>query len=74
MELNPSLLGKDKEYFYRFVKACLETDRQASVEYLKLALYDSFHDKDDEKYYDEFQYEVIALFEHLRDFNNTTLP
>jgi len=73
-ELNPTLLGIQREYFYKFVKACLEVDKRASIEYLKLALYNSFHDKYDEKDYDEFMFEVVVLFEDLRDFNNTTLP
>ena len=71
---NPLLTQQYKEYFYQFVKACLEVDKRASSEYLKLALYDSFHEKCDEKYYDEFTYNVVVLFEHLRDFSNTTLP
>ena len=72
-ELNPTLLGIQREYFYKFVKACLEVDKLASIEYLKSALYDSFHDKYDEKAYDELTFQVVVLFEHLRDFYNTTL-
>ena len=72
--LLPALLGKEKEYFYQFVQACLRLDRRLDIDYLKGALYDSFHEQYDEKTYDEFCYEVIALFEHLRDFSNTNLP
>ncbi|MGB2876651.1 MAG: hypothetical protein WBB97_01275 [Dehalococcoidales bacterium] len=74
-ELNPTLLGIQREYFYKFVKACLEVDKRASTEYLQLALYDSFHDKyDDEREYDELKVKVVVLFEDLRDFHNTTMP
>jgi hypothetical protein len=72
--LLPKLLGQEKEYFYQFVKACLKMDRKLDIDYLKGALYDSFHEQYDEKYYDEFVYEVVVLFEHLRNFSNTTLP
>ena len=64
----------DRQNFYKLVKACLSVDKRLDIDYLKLALYDSFHEKYDEKYYDEFKHEIIVLFEHLRDFTNTTLP
>jgi len=72
--LIPSLLGRDRENFYKFVKACLKIDRKLDIDYLKLVLYDSFHEQFDEKHYDEFTSDVVILFEHLRDFYNTTLP
>ena len=72
--LNPVLHGVEKEYFYKFVKACLEVDKSPSIDKLKLALYDSFHAQYSEERYDEFQYETVVLFEHLRNFHNTTLP
>ena len=70
----PLLHDRYKDYFYKFVKACLEVDKRPSSEYLKLALYDSFSAKYDEKRYDEFVGDVIVLFEHLINFYNTTLP
>jgi len=73
-ELLPKLTGREKIYFYQFVKACLGVDRKLDIDYLKDALYDSFHEQYDENTYDEFRDEVIVLFEHLRDFANTDLP
>ncbi len=72
--VTPLLTQQYGEYFFEFVKACLEVDKRPSIEYLKLALSDSCIGKYDEKRYDEFTYEIIVLFEHLRDFYNTTLP
>lgn len=71
---SPTNHPADTENFYKFVKACLAVDNELNTEYLKLALYESFHEKYDEKYYDEFIHEKVVLFEHLRDFSNTTLP
>ncbi len=71
---SPQLLGREKEYFYQFVKACLRVDKKLDIDYLKTALYDSFHEQYDEERYDEFTYEVVVLFEHLNNFSNTTLP
>jgi hypothetical protein len=65
---------QSQQIVYRFVKACLEVDSRLDIDYLKSALYDSFSGKYDEKRYDEFTNDVIVLFEHLRDFYNTTLP
>ncbi|MFC2017248.1 hypothetical protein ACFLUD_02410 [Chloroflexota bacterium] len=71
---SPRTHPTDKEWFYKFVKACLKLDKKLDISYLKLALYDSFHNKYDEKYYDEYTSDIIILFEHLRDFANTTIP
>jgi len=73
-ELDPTLLGRNRFDFYKFVKACFNVDTKLDIEYLKASLYDSFHEKYDEKTYDEFVGEVVILFEHLRDFQNTSLP
>lgn len=73
-ELSPTSHSMDREDFYKFVKACLMVDKRLDLDYLKLALYDSFNEKYDEKYYDEFTHNTVVLFEHLRDFANTTLP
>jgi hypothetical protein len=70
---NPLFTQQYKEYFYKFVKACIEVDKKPDTEYLKLALYDSFHEQYDKKQYNEFTDEVIILFEHLINFSNTTL-
>lgn len=72
--VTPLLTQQYAEYFYKFVKACLEVDKRPSIEYLKSALYDSFHDTYDPENYVEFDSEVIEVFERCRDFANTTLP
>ena len=71
---SPRTHTTDREWFYKFVKACLRLDNTLDTQYLRLALYDSFHDKFDEKYYDEYTSDMVILFEHLRDFANTSLP
>ena len=73
-ELLPQLTGWEKTVFYKFVKACLGVDRKLDIDYLKGALYDSFHEKYHDSTYDNFKHEVIVLFETLRDFANTDLP
>jgi len=72
--LNPTLLGWDRENFNKFVKACFRVDKQLDIDYLRLALYDSFHDQYDEGDYVKFTGDVVVLFEQLRDYENTTLP
>ena len=73
-ELNPTISGQNRLDFYKFVKACFKVDTRLDIDYLKPALYDSFHEQYDEKRYDEFIHRVVILFEHLRDFQNTSLP
>ena len=71
---SPTTHAMDRENFYKFVKACLRIDKRLDIDYLKLSLYDSFREKYDEKYYDEFTHDIVVLFEQLRDFANTSLP
>ena len=73
-ELNPFLTQQYKEYFYKFVKACLEVDESPTISALELALRDSFYETWDKEIYDEFCKEATILFEHLRDFYNTKFP
>ena len=49
-------------------------DKRPDIDFLKLALYDSFSGEYDEERYDEFTHEIIVSFEHLRNFYSTTLP
>ena len=78
--LSPTTHPMDMEKFYKFVKACVrfagheDLGRKLDISYLRLHLYDSFHDKYNEEYYDEFTHKIVVLFEHLRDYENTTLP
>ena len=71
---SPTTHPMDMEKFYQFVKACLKVDNELNTEYLKDALYESFHGRYEENYYDEFKHKTVVLFEHLRDFANTPLP
>jgi len=74
-ELNPFLVDRYKEDFYRFVRACLMVDRTPDIDHLKSALRDSFYEKyEDKEKYDQFVSDVVVLFEHLRNFANTRLP
>jgi hypothetical protein len=65
---------RHKELFYKFVKACLEVDKTLDAQYLRLALYDSFHNVMDEKSYDKYRHNILVWFEDLVDFANTTFP
>jgi hypothetical protein len=71
---SPTSHPSDTENFYKFVKAYLAVDRELNTEFLKLALYDSFHEKYSEEHYDKFKHKTVVLFEQLRDFANTNLP
>ena len=78
--LSPTTHPADMEKFYKFVKACIrfvgqgDLGKKLDISYLRLHLYDSFHDKYTQEYYDEFTHKIVSLFEHLRDYENTTLP
>jgi hypothetical protein len=78
--LSPTTHPMDMEKFYKFVKACVrfagheDLGRKLDITYLRAHLYDSFHDKYTEEYYDKFTHKIVVLFEHLRDYEDTTLP
>ena len=83
---SPTIHPFDMRNFYKFVKACVnhvgsgDLGRKLSIDILKLSLYDSFHEKynDRKKYteeaYDEFVHKIVVLFEHLRDYEDAKLP
>ena len=76
-ESNPVTHGHDKEKFYYFVRACLNVenvDKVLDISYLKLFLYDSFHEIYGEESFDNFQSDIVILFEHLTNFARTILP
>lgn len=78
----PTLLDhpSDRERFYKFVKAGVSyaghenVGRKLDTSILRLHLYDDLHDRCSEEYYDEITHEIIALFEHLLDYEDTAFP
>lgn len=78
--LSPTIHAADMENFYKFVKACVrfvghgDLGRKLDISHLRAHLYDSFHDKYTREDYDEFTHKIVVLFEHLRDYEDTTLP
>lgn len=70
----------DMERFYKFVKVCVNCvgrghlGRKLDVSYLEASLYDSFRGNHNEESWDKFRHEIVVLFEHLRDYEDTELP
>jgi len=79
---SPTLLDhpNDIEKFYKFVKKCVsfaghkDTRKKLDTSILRLHLYDDLHGKYSEDYYDKITHEIIVLFEHLLEYEDTTLP
>jgi len=78
----PTPLGhpSDTRRFYQFVKACVDyaghpnLSRKLSIHSLKLSLYDALHDKYPETAYENLVNEIVILFEHLIDYEDTVYP
>jgi len=79
---SPTPLGHpfDTRRFYQFVKACVDyagrpnLRRKLSIDILKLSLYDALHDKYSEKAYENLGDEIVILFEHIIDYEDTVYP
>jgi hypothetical protein len=69
----------DREYFYRFVKACVKyagrgkLRRKLNTDLLKLSLYDDWHERYPEDVYDEMKFQAAVLFEELLEYEDTTI-
>ena len=69
----------DREYFYRFVKACVRyagkgnLRRKLDTDLLKLSLYDDWRERYPEKVYDEMIYKAAVLFETLLSYEDTDI-
>lgn len=67
----------DRERFYKFVKSVVnwaggkEVQKKVDHQYLKLHLYDDFHDKYSEEYYDNLQRDIMVKVESLLEYEDT---
>ena len=79
---SPTLLDHpaDRERFYKFVKASVDyaghqnVRRNLDPSILRLHLYDDLHDRYSEEFYDDITHQIIDLFEHLLDYEDTAFP
>jgi len=74
---------RDRERFYKFVKAVVnwaggresqgsrELQKKIDTSFLALHIYDSFHDKYSEEYYDKLKHEILVEFEKLIEYEDT---